>query len=92
MNIYKNTNNYAESTLNGWNKADLVEYCLMLQKNLQNIQQERDVHYSNVSKVFGEMRCLTPEEIRTMTENIEKISKKTGRNILDLMEEFEDEK
>jgi len=55
MKIYEKHNNFSRSTLMSRNKEELVNYALMMQKNLINMQNNLDVQYENSKKMIEEL-------------------------------------
>lgn len=53
MSIYDRHNNFSKSTLERMTKKELVEYCLLLQRNLIISHESFDIHVKNVMKLEG---------------------------------------
>ena len=50
---YNRHNNFAESTLKRLTKAELVEYCLLLQKNLVIAHEGHEQHVRNIENLIA---------------------------------------
>jgi len=53
MSIYDRHNNFSKPTLERMTKKELVEYCLLLQRNLIISHESFDIHVKNVMKLEG---------------------------------------
>jgi len=51
--VYNKHNNFAESTLKKLTKNDLVDYCLLLQKNLVITQNGHEQHVRNIENLIA---------------------------------------
>ena len=51
--LYNKHNNFAESTLKRLTKAELVDYCLLLQKNLVITQNGHEQHVRNIENLIA---------------------------------------
>ena len=54
MSIYDRHNNFSKPTLERMTKKELIEYCLLLQKNLIISHESFDIHVKNVTRLWEE--------------------------------------
>lgn len=65
-------NNYKESTLMGWTKRELVDYCMCLQHNNRAMEQNFNNQYHNCLKLLDDMKLVNDTYLNRHKEGIVK--------------------
>ena len=69
MSVYDKHNNFKESTLMKMTKKELVEYCLMLQKNLIMAHNSHEQHVRNIEGLVESGRLAWSNKIESRKES-----------------------